>query len=210
MNKQNNLDFFNQRFILWTNINLFNRAFYKELNGHCCPCQDTIIESALKENYKELWDLREKLDFELEQPIISIDFVCENGEDAMDDSYVYPECNLRYCLRFDGNGAKEWYIDDKGDLRSYEVNEDGSRFRLYRMLKATLTPREVESFKEDIFMGQADWRMIERYTESIGQIILKVTAISATTKQPALIMIFSTIYTKCLTRRLNSQTILQV
>ena len=40
-------DFFDQRFIIWTNINLFTQLDYEELRGHCCVCQDTQMVRAL-------------------------------------------------------------------------------------------------------------------------------------------------------------------
>ncbi len=167
-------DFFNQRFILWTNINLFSNQDYDKLKECCCVCQDTHIVDALSENYDALEALRKSMDIELEQPIISLDIHYSTDDEETSDYFVYPYCNLRYCFGFIDNGVKEWYVDEKGDLRLYEVNSDESCFSLYRMFKPSLTPRDVEHFKEQIIIGNVDWNMIERYTDSIGQIIFSI------------------------------------
>ena len=72
-NKAKYPDFFDQRCIIWTNINLFNGFDYEELRGHCCVCQDTQIVRALKLNNDALDEILEIMDVEVEQPIISID-----------------------------------------------------------------------------------------------------------------------------------------
>ncbi len=171
-NKPNYPDFFDQRLILWSNINLFTKSDYDKLKGHRCICQDTQIVHALNENNKALELIRDSMDIEVEQPIISINTRYENDDDAMTDYYVYPYRNLRYCLGYSGNGVKEWYIDEDGEFRSYEVNYDESCFSLYRVLKSFLTPRDVQYFEEEIIAGNADWTMIKKYTEPIGHIII--------------------------------------
>ena len=162
-------DFFDQRFIIWTNINLFTQIDYEELRGHCCVCQDTQMVSALNLNNEALDAIRECMDVEVDQPIISIDMRYDTDNKAMSDFFVYPYCNLRYCFGFNGNGIKEWYIDDKNDLRSFEVTNDGNCFSIYRMLKPSLSPRDVQHFKEKLIAGSINWDMIEKHTESIGE-----------------------------------------
>lgn len=162
-------NFFDQRFIIWTNINLFTQLDYEELRGHCCVCQDTQMVRALNLNNEALDAIRECMDVEVDQPIISIDMHYDTDNKAMSDYFVYPYCNLRYCFGFNGNGIKEWYIDDKNDLRSFEVTNDGNCFSIYRMLKPSLSPRDVQHFKEELIAGSINWNMVEKYTESIGE-----------------------------------------
>ncbi len=123
-NKAKYPDFFDQRCIIWTNINLFNGFDYEELRGHCCVCQDTQIVRALNVNYAALEEIREIMDIEVEQPIISLDMHYDINNEATSDYYVPPYCNLRYCFGFSGNGLKEWYVDEENDLRSYEVTDE--------------------------------------------------------------------------------------
>ena len=130
-NKAKYPDFFDQRCIIWTNINLFNGFDYEELRGHCCVCQDTQIIRA--------------------------------------DCYIFPYCNLNGCFCFSGDGIKEWYIDEKDDLRSFEVTDIDSCFSLFRMLKPSLSPRDVQHFKEEIIAGNINWDMVEKYTDPIGE-----------------------------------------
>lgn len=130
--------------------------------------------NALNENNDALDIIRESMDIEVEQPIVSLDIHYETTDDAMNDYFVLPYCNLRYCFAFKGNGMKEWYVDEQGDLRSYEINNEENCFSLYRMLKSSLTPRDVQHFKEEIISGNVDWAMIENYTDSIGQIIFSI------------------------------------
>lgn len=133
-------DFFDQRCIVWTNINLFNDFDYEELRGHCCVCQDTQIVRALKLNNDALDEIREIMDVEVEQPIISIDMHYDADDEAMSDCYIFPYCNLNGCFCFSGDGIKEWYIDEKDDIRSFEVTDIDSCFSLFRMLKPSLSP----------------------------------------------------------------------
>ena len=168
-NKPKYPDFFDQRCIVWTNINFFTKSDYDALRGHCCVCQDTQIVRELNANYNALEELHECMDIEVEQPIISLDIHYDSDNEAMNDYYVYPYCNLRYCFGFRGNGVKEWYVDEKGDLRSYEVTDEESCFSIYRMLKSSLTPRDVQYFKEEIIAGNINWEMVEKYTDSIGE-----------------------------------------
>lgn len=168
-NKPKYPDFFDQRCIVWTNINLFTKPDYDALRGHCCVCQDTQIVRALNANNDALEELREIMDIEVDQPIISLDMHYDTDNEAMSDYYVYPYCNLRYCFGFRGNGVKEWYVDEKGELRSYEVTDEESCFSIYRMLKPSLTPRDVQKFKEEIIAGNINWTMVEKYTDSIGE-----------------------------------------
>lgn len=170
-NKPNYPDFFDQRLILWSNINIFSQYEYEKLKGHRCICQDTQIVRALIKNREGLDRIRDCLDIEVDQPIISIDTHYENTDDAMSDYYVYPYRNIRYCMGYSGNGVKEWYIDEDGEFRSYEVNDDESCFSLYRMLKSSLSPRDVQCFEEEILAGHLEWAMIEKYTEPIGHLI---------------------------------------
>lgn len=168
-NKAKYPDFFDQRCIVWTNINLFNGFDYEELRGHCCVCQDTQIVRALNVNNAALDEIREIMDIEVEQPIISLDMHYDMDNEATSDYYVPPYCNLRYCFSFSGDGLKEWYVDEKGDLRSYEVNDEESCFSIYRMLKSSLTPRDVQRFTEEIIAGNINWTMVEKYTDPIGK-----------------------------------------
>ena len=168
-NKAKYPDFFDQRCIIWTNINLFNGFDYEELRGHCCVCQDTQIVRALNVNYDALEEIRAIMDIEVDQPIISIDMHYDMDNEPTSDYYVPPYCNLRYCFAFSGDGLKEWYVDEKNDLRSYEINDEESCFSLYRMLKPSLTPRDVQNFKQEIVAGNMDWTMVEKYTDSIGE-----------------------------------------
>lgn len=124
---------------------------------------------ALNLNNEALDAIRECMDVEVDQPIISIDMHYDTDNKAMSDYFVYPYCNLRYCFGFNGNGIKEWYIDDKNDLRSFEVTNDGNCFSIYRMLKPSLSPRDVQHFKEELIAGSINWNMVEKYTESIGE-----------------------------------------
>ena len=111
-NKAKYPDFFDQRCIIWTNINLFNGFDYEELRGHCCVCQDTQIVR-LKLNNDALDEILEIMDVEVEQPIISIDMHYDADDEAMSDCYIFPYCNLNGCFCFSGDGIKEWYIDEK-------------------------------------------------------------------------------------------------
>lgn len=162
-------DFFDQRCIVWTNINLFNDFDYEALRGHCCVCQDTQIVRALKLNNDALDEILEIMDVEVEQPIISIDMHYDADDEAMSDCYIFPYCNLNGCFCFSGDGIKEWYIDEKDDLRSFEVTDIDSCFSLFRMLKPSLSPRDVQHFKEEIIAGNINWDMVEKYTDSIGE-----------------------------------------
>lgn len=162
-------DFFDQRCIVWTNINLFNGFDYEALRGHCCVCQDTQIVRALKLNNDALDEIRELMNVEVEQPIISIDMHYDADDEAMSDCYIFPYCNLNGCFCFSGDGIKEWYIDEKDDLRSFEVTDIDSCFSLFRMLKPSLSPRDVQHFKEEIIAGNINWDMVEKYTDSIGE-----------------------------------------
>lgn len=168
-NKAKYPDFFDQRFIIWSNINFFTQLDYEELRGHCCVCQDTQMVRALNLNNDALDDIRECMDVEVEQPIISIDMHYDADNEAMSDCYIFPYCNLRYCFGFSGDGIKEWYIDEKNDLRSFEVTDIDSCFSIFRMLKPSLSPRDVQHFKEEIVAGNINWDMVEKYTESIGE-----------------------------------------
>lgn len=167
-NKQKYPDFFDQRFILWTNINLFTNAVYDHLKGHCCVCQNTQMIEILKNNYDDLDLLRRSMDIEVEQPIIVIEIYTSIKGESNNTYSVLSECNIRDCFNFNGRGVKEWYIDEEGDLRSYQISPEDYSFRLYRMLKSSLTPRDVENFKEKIVCEDLDWDVIEHYTESIG------------------------------------------
>ena len=69
---------------------------------------------------------------------------------------------------------KEWYVDEKGDLRSYEVTDEKSCYSIYRMLKSSLSPRDVQHFKEEIIAGNINWTMVEEYTDSIGQEVASI------------------------------------
>ena len=90
-------------------------------------------------------------------------------DEAMSDCYIFPYCNLNGCFCFSGDGIKEWYIDEKDDLRSFEVTDIDSCFSLFRMLKPSLSPRDVQHFKEEIIAGNINWDMVEKYTDSIGE-----------------------------------------
>lgn len=173
-NKPKYPEFFNQRHIIWTNVNLFTKPDYDALKGHCCVCQDTQIVRALNANNDALEELRESMDIEVEQPIISLDMYYDTDNEAMSNYFVYPYCNLRYCFGFRGNGVKEWYVDEKGDLRSYEVTDEKSCYSIYRMLKSSLSPRDVQHFKEEIIAGNINWTMVEEYTDSIGQEVASI------------------------------------
>ena len=124
-NKAKYPDFFDQRCIIWTNINLFNGFDYEELRGHCCVCQDTQIVRALKLNNDALDEILEIMDVEVEQPIISIDMHYDADDEAMSDCYIFPYCNLNGCFCFSGDGIKEWYIDEKDDLRAATALKSG-------------------------------------------------------------------------------------
>ena len=87
-------DFFDQRCIVWTNINLFNDFDYEELRGHCCVCQDTQIVRALKLNNDALDEIREIMDVEMEQPIISIDMHYDADDEAIHHLYVAQSFDL--------------------------------------------------------------------------------------------------------------------
>lgn len=81
--------------IIWSNINFFTQFDYEELRGHCCVCQDTQMVRALNLNNDALDDIRECMDVEVDQPIISIDMHYDADNEAMSDCYIFPYCNLQ-------------------------------------------------------------------------------------------------------------------
>lgn len=164
-------DFFEQRLIVWTNINYMNSSIYRRLKGLTCICQDARLINILARNYKKLAYLHECMNVDLEQPIIAIDCIGGTDNQEIDDYYIITDGNLRHCFDFNGNGLKEWYTDDKGDLRSFGIISGEHCFTVYRMLKSTLSPREVEKLKDSIICGCCDWDMIENNTEAIGQFV---------------------------------------
>lgn len=171
-NNQTDPNFFDQRTIIWTNINLMRDAFYRKLKGQCSVCQDAVILNIPKLNFRKLEHIRESMNIEMEQPLISIDILNDGIEEGIDDYSVIPDGNIRNCFEFNGRGVKEWYVDEKGDLRSFGADSEEQIVTIYRMFKPTLSPREVEDFKTAIVCGACHWDMIEKCTDPIGYMVM--------------------------------------
>lgn len=77
--------------------------------------------------------------------------------------------NLSACMtgvmRYDFN---EWFVDEKGDLRSTHIHHDGTNTILYRSFKKGLTYEQVDTFLKAIYNDELEDGMIDEYTESVG------------------------------------------
>lgn len=86
---------------------------------------------------------------------------------------MIPSGSVADCL-YSEEDFVEWYVDEHDEFRARVADHDGSSGYLYRRLKENLSPRQIENFQDKILKGQADSKVLARYSRKIGKEILSV------------------------------------
>ena len=166
------------RRVIWGNRNLdFERDWRKDLQEeHPEMSVDELMRLMFEINAEYLEDERVNLNIQLSQPILVIaELECWNGN--FDGYKEVKSGKISDCLYTDTD-LREWYIDNRGDLRADAIHHDGTNHYLYRVYKDSATEAQINNLKLKIYEGRATRADITRVTRRLGDDIARVYGFS--------------------------------
>ena len=145
--------------VVWSNWDLdtndpvWNEALDAEYLNECLECERT------------------NLDIKLDGMIIVIaDLGLWNGRRT--GYKIISSGNIKDCL-YDDCDYITWYCDNY-NFRAVAIHHDGINRYLYRVFREGLDRNQIGRFLDNLIKGEADDRMIRRYTKSIRPEIANV------------------------------------
>jgi hypothetical protein len=81
--------------------------------------------------------------------------------------------NISDCLSDGVCDYREWYVDEKGEMRFTGHHHDGTNFYLYRVAKPTATDDQIDELTSALYCGDAEKAeiLIKRHTDRLGDYI---------------------------------------
>jgi len=162
-----------QKYTIWSDLNFWEHEDYLR-KEHPDMSDEQIAQMTSEDLWHQLNDVRTEFD-----QVIAPELIAIGDIGRWDGRYCgyhdIPDGNLKHCF-FPGRDIDnaEWFVDQKGDLRSEQRHHDGTHYVLYRAVKGENTYEDTEHFKHLIWSGKVTERDIDRYTERVGDPIAKL------------------------------------
>ena len=171
MNRKNN-----NRITIWTSIDLIVPCLKAKLRREFPSADENEITTLMHSvNFRYFEDMKAKLDkVSIGKPIIVIASFSDpfNKDNCSNHVKVIDSGNLGECFDEDFDLA-EWYIDENGDLCSYDVDREGFGNYVYFTFKEG-TPLSVKQhFFTEAEKDDCDLTFIDAYAAPIGDKVLE-------------------------------------
>lgn len=171
MNKTTNAN----RITLWTSIDLMLPCIKAKIRSELSSFTENKVTALMyAANFKHFEEITYKLSkVSVGQPIIAVASFTDtfNEENNSNAVKVIDSGNLGECFDMDFDLA-EWYIDENGDLCSYNIDREGAGFYIFFALKKDAPLSLVHRFFKEAENGDCELDYINEIAESIGDKVL--------------------------------------
>ena len=171
MNKTTNAN----RITLWTSIDLMLPCIKAKIRSELSSFTENKVTALMyAANFKHFEEITYKLSkVSVGQPIIAVASFTDtfNEENNSNAVKVIDSGNLGECFDMDFDLA-EWYIDENGDLCSYNIDREGEGFYIFFTLKKDAPLSLVQRFFKEAENGDCELDYINEIAESIGDKVL--------------------------------------
>lgn len=160
------------KMLIWNNTPDFD-DWKDDLESEYPDCSEReLIDLMYDTNNSYLEDERMNLNVDLPQNILVI---ADLGLwDGRRQGYKQLGNNLSQCFSVCQHDFQEYFVDESGDLCATDVHHDGTNHYTFRMYRKGVTEKQIETLKDKIYAGTAEWADIVKVTRRLGDYAAKV------------------------------------